>query len=156
MDEDPTTVDETLGREVRLAIYQAFAEQGRGPAPGELCRRFGLAPRELDRVIRHLAEAQSALVLMPDSSYVWMAEPFSAVPTHFPVRSGERQWYGNCIWDALAILALLELEGQVETLSPLDGEPLRFEVEAGELRPIDARIHFAVPARDWWRSIGFT
>ncbi|MCG8459663.1 MAG: alkylmercury lyase family protein [Holophagales bacterium] len=156
MSTEATPYDENLLREVRLAIYRSFAEHGQGPAPSELCRGFGLTPRELDRLVRHLADERSALVLMPDSAYVWMAEPFSAVPTHFPVRSGARRWFGNCIWDALAILALLELDGEVETFSPVDGTPLCFRVESGHLQPIEASIHFAVPARDWWRSIGFT
>jgi hypothetical protein len=37
-----------------------------------------------------------------------MANPFSAVPTPFLVRSGDRSWYGNCIWDALGIPAMLQ------------------------------------------------
>lgn len=147
---------ETLLADVRLAIYQGFAEHGRAPKPSDLCRRFELPPRILDRLVRFLAEERSALVLMPGSSYIWMAEPFSAVPTHFPVQSGARTWFGNCIWDALAILALLRRDGTVETLSPLDAEPLCFTVTGGVLAPIDALIHFAVPARDWWRDIGFT
>lgn len=147
---------EALLSDVRRAIYESFSEHGTGPAPTDLCRRFNLPPQTLDRLLRYLAEEKSALVLMPGSSYVWMAEPFSAVPTHFPVRSGDRQWFGNCVWDALAILALLRRDGTVETLSPVDGEPLSFEVAEGTLAPVDACIHFAVPARDWWRDIGFT
>ena len=97
---------------------------------------------------------------MPGSSYLWMAEPFSAVPTFFPVRSREpgddRRWFGNCVWDALAILALLKLDGVVETESPTDRETLRFEVTDGALATTGAVIHFAVKASDWWQSIGFT
>lgn len=152
----PARAAAELRRDIRLAIYDAFVTYGTAPPPTDLCRRFGLSPHELDQLVRHLADEASALVLMPGSSYVWMAEPFSAVPTHFPVRSGAQQWFGNCIWDALAILALLGRDGTVDTLSPVDGVPLRFAVEDGALLPLDAHIHFAVPARDWWRSIGFT
>ena len=147
---------DSLLRHLRLAIYQAFAAHGQAPEPLELCARFDLSPDALWRALRHLEEKWSAIVLLPDSSYLWMAEPFSAVSTFFPARSGARRWFGNCIWDALSILALLKLDGVVETESPLDRAALRFEVQDGQLLPVEARIHFAVKASDWWRSIGFT
>lgn len=144
-----------LTREIRLHIYRSFVESGQGPTPGDLARGFGLTPGQLEGVLRQLSR-ESAIVLLPDSPYLWMAEPFSAVPTLFPVASGDRRWFGNCIWDALAILALVEADGHVETLSPVDGQPLRFEVRDGALQPVEALIHFAVPANEWWKSIGFT
>ena len=148
-------------RELRLAIYQTFVERGVAPSPAGLCARFDLTPDALDRAIVELAEQHSALVLMPGSPYLWMAEPFSAVPTHFPVTAGGVTYYGNCIWDALAILALLckhgpDEDGTVSVDSPIDGHRLSFVVKKGQLEPVDAHIHFAVAAKDWWRSIGFT
>ena len=148
-------------RELRLAIYRTFIESGVAPSPAELSARFDLTPDALDRALVELAEEHSALVLMPGSPYLWMAEPFSAVPTHFPVTAGGVTYYGNCIWDALAILALLDKYGEVEegavvVDSPIDGQRLYFAVRAGTLQPVDAQIHFAVAAKDWWRSIGFT
>jgi hypothetical protein len=144
-----------LTRAARLEIYRAFVETGRAPSLLDLSRALGLAPSGVEAILERLQD-EAAIVLVPGSPYLWMAEPFSAVPTAFPVMSGERTWFGNCIWDALAILALVERPGRVETLSPVDGEPLRFEVREGRLQPVEAVIHFAVPARDWWRSIGFT
>lgn len=145
-----------LDRRLRLHVYECFAETGEAPAPLELSERFDLSPEAVGDILRRLEQEEAALVLLPGSSYLWMAEPFSAVPTLYPVRSGGDRWFGNCIWDALAILALLERDGHVETRSPVDGEPLHFTVREGELQSIDAVIHFAVPAREWWRSIGFT
>lgn len=152
-------LSDDLLRRLRLAIYQRFASTGASPEPLDLCARFDLSPDELWRALRQL-EDESAVVLMPGSSYLWMAEPFSAVPTFFPVRSNRpkdpRRWFGNCIWDALAIVSLLAIDGVVETESPLDGEALRFDVADGELTTNDAVIHFAVKASDWWQNIGFT
>jgi hypothetical protein len=107
-------------------------------------------------VLRRLAADDDALVLLPDSPLVWMAEPFSAVPTAFRVESGERRWWGNCIWDALAILALLGIDGFVATACPDCGADLRVEVSGGGLAGDAGVVHVAVPARDWWHSIGFT
>ncbi len=144
-------------RRVRLHIYRSFVEKSRASTPLELSAAFGLSPEAVGRILRYLESEVSAIVLLPDSPYIWMAEPFSAVPTLFPVKSGDREWFGNCIWDALAILALLERDGEIETLSPLDGKPLRFVVREGSLEPpSEAVIHFAVPASEWWKSIGFT
>ena len=145
-----------LAQRVRLLVYQRFADTGRSPSPVEIGRAFGLPPDRAERVLKDLATRADALVLLPGSAYVWMAEPFSAVPTSFLVGSGGHRWWGNCIWDALAILALLGLDGWVETACPDCGEELRVEVAGGRVVAGDGVVHFAVPARDWWRSIGFT
>jgi hypothetical protein len=53
----------------------------------------------LDRVAVREAfetlEAGHVLVLQPETRKVWMAMPFSAVPTAFSVRVGERRWWAN-------------------------------------------------------------
>jgi hypothetical protein len=36
-----------------------------------------------------------------------MAMPLSAIPTPFQVEVGGRHFFGNCIWDALGIVAML-------------------------------------------------
>ncbi len=145
-----------LDGELRLAVYQHIAESGVAPSPVDLARRFGIAPMEAEDSLRRLAETEGALVLLPGSPYVWMAEPFSAVPTSFTVESGSQRWWGNCIWDALAILALLGRDGTVSTSCPDCSEPMRVGVDGGVLEHDGAVAHFAVPAREWWRDIGFT
>ena len=147
---------EELAPAVRLRVYRHFAETGTAPTPVQLAEAFGLTPSQAEGVLRQLATEADALVLLPGSAYVWMAEPFSAVPTSFQVGSGARRWWGNCIWDALAILALLGVDGWMATACPDCGDELRVEVEGGRPGPTGAVAHFAVPARDWWRSIGFT
>lgn len=146
-----------LAPEVRLHVYRHFAQTGRAPSPVEIARSFQLTPSQAERILRWLASEADALVLLPGSAYIWMAEPFSAVPTSFLVGSGERRWWGNCIWDALAILALLQVDGWVRTACPDCGADLRLDV-AGDGRLVggDGVVHFAVAVRDWWRSIGFT
>jgi Alkylmercury lyase len=101
----------------------------------------GLTPTIRLHVYRHFAQT---------------GRPPSAAPTSFLVGSGERRWWGNCIWDALAILALLQLDGWVQTACPDCGAELRLDVAGNDLTHHDGVVHFAVPARDWWHSIGFT
>lgn len=83
-----------------------------------------------------------------------MAHPFSAVATDFLVTIGDRQWYANCVWDGLAILALLG-EGILETHSPATGESIQFRVSGGKVLG-EALVHFLVPARRFWANIVFT
>ena len=146
----------TSDSEVRLWVYRHFVDTGRAPSPVEIASRFHLAPEGAGQVLQRLEREADALVLIPGTSYIWMAEPFSAVPTSFLVHSGSRQWWGNCIWDGLAILALLGLDGSVATACPRSGKPLIVTVIKQSLVNARGVVHFAVPARAWWRNIGFT
>jgi len=150
------TRDPVRDSQVRLWIYQHFADTGRAPSPVEIAAHFGLTPDQVEQALYRLQREADALVLIPGSPYIWMAEPFSAIPTSFLVRSGARQWWGNCIWDGLAILAVLGLDGVVSTACPHSGQPLPITVANGLLADAPGVVHFAVPARDWWRDIGFT
>ena len=96
-----------------------------------------------------------AIVLDPQTRDVWMAHPFSAVPTAYRVRSGNGSWFANCIWDGLGICALLGRDGTVETDCADCGEPLSLAVRDGEVHG-DGVAHFLVPAAHFWDDIGFT
>jgi hypothetical protein len=36
------------------------------------------------------------------------------------------------------------------------GQPMHIEVNGDDPAPSEARLHFAVPIRDWWKDIAFT
>jgi hypothetical protein len=144
---------------IRLFVYETAVKTGRPPSPLETARRFGLLPMETALAFRRLQDEHDALVLVPGSAYIWMAEPFSALPTDYPVHSlGTRgtRWFGNCVWDALAIAALVGVDADIPTACPASGADLTLAVRDGTLRPIDAVVHFAVRPKDWWVSVGFT
>jgi len=142
--------------EIRLWVYQHFVDAGRAPSPVEIAAHFQLTPSDVEDRLRRLQAEADAIVLLPGTAYIWMAEPFSAVPTPFLVRSDTRRWWGNCIWDALAILALVRTDGSVSTACPHSGQSLIVSVREGSLESAQGVVHFAVPAREWWRDIGFT
>lgn len=97
--------------------------------------------------ISNLAEEHR--IAVTDGGRVWMAHPFSGVPTSYRAVIGDRSWYANCAWDALAILALL-VDGEAH------GEDgLVWVVEDGVVSP-DGFVHLLVPARRFWDDIGFT
>jgi len=141
--------------EVRLFVYEQ-ARKGLIPSPAEVSRHFDVAPIEVADSFRRLAEVE-ALVLLPDSPYIWMAEPFSAVPTDYPVYRGEGgRWYGNCIWDALAISALVGGDCRIDATCPQSAATLTIRTREEHLVNAAGIVHFAVPSRRWWESIGFT
>ncbi len=141
---------------IRLFVYETVVQSGRPPSPLETARRFGLSPIEARLAFQRLQDEHDALVLLPGSPYIWMAEPFSAAPTDYPVHSARMSWFGNCVWDALAIAALVGVDADIPTACPASGAELILSVRNGRLSPIEAVVHFAVRPRDWWISLGFT
>jgi DNA-binding transcriptional MocR family regulator len=147
---------EGLDNEIRLHLYGRFVEDGRPPTVPETAEALGMSEREASRAYRRLADAH-VIVLEPGTDEVWMAAPLSARPTPFPVRTADgREYFGNCSWDAPGVLAMLSVDGIVETLCPDCGDPLGLEIREGELQPVRAVGHFAVPAAQWWDDIGYT
>jgi Alkylmercury lyase len=145
-----------LDNEVRLHLYRRFVEEGRPPTAGETATALGISERESSMAYRRLAEAH-VIVLEPGTHEVWMAPPLSARPTRFPVRTADgREYFGNCSWDGPGVLAMLGVDGLVETSCPDCGDPLGLEIQGGELLPVRAVGHFAVPAAQWWDDIGYT
>ncbi|MGH2753661.1 MAG: organomercurial lyase [Actinomycetota bacterium] len=144
----------TLDNDVRVAVYRFFVDEGRAPVAAEIAAAVSRPPAEVEAAYRRLHDAH-ILVLAPGSPYIWMANPFSALPTPFTVRCDGKTFWGNCIWDSLGVLALLGVDGRVSCPCPDCGDPLELEVSGGELRRSEHLVHFAVPARHWWDDIGF-
>lgn len=143
-----------LDNDVRLAIYDFFTSTGRSPVAAEIASKIGSQPGEVEAAYRRLADAR-ALVLAPGTPYIWMANPFSALPTPFTVHARGRDWWGNCIWDALGILAMLDEDGFVKTHCPDCGDHIELHVRKRELASSEGLVHFSVPAAHWWDDIGF-
>ncbi len=144
----------TSDPEIRLFVYES-ARAGHIPAPLDVARHFSLTPQQAADSFQRLQMAD-ALVLLPDSPYIWMAEPFSAVATDYPVDSRGSRWHGNCIWDALAIAALVGSHCTIPVSCPHTGTALTLETETETLVAAPGVVHFAVPPARWWDSIGFT
>lgn len=117
-------------------IYAAFAATGAPP------------PVAADERLRALAERH--VVVLGDDGRVLMAHPFAAHRAGTRVVAGEREWWGNCPWDAFGIVAALGLED-----ATIDDHGLELDVRGGRAHG-DAVFHVAVPARAWWDDIGFT
>ena len=142
-------------QEVRLAVYKHLVETGTAPTNDYLADLLGLSRKELGSSLYRLS-SNHALVLSPDTKEIWMAHPFSAMPTPYPVTTGEITYYANCAWDALGIPALLQVDSLTETACADCQEPLTIGVVGGKLVGSSYVIHFAIPPRHFWDDVGFT
>lgn len=140
---------------VRRVTYDVATSTGTVPTIVEIARTLGLSVGDVRAVVKRLADAH-VLVLQRDSGEILMAPPFSAVPTPFVVRASELHAWGNCVWDALGILAMVGIDGVIETSCGCCGEAMLLQIEHGDLVHAEGVAHFAVPAKDWWNDIVFT
>ena len=152
-------MSEDFNHRVRLQLYAMFLESGRCPSIAEVAGVLQCGVSDVAAAFQELAAAHM-LVLQPGSGEVLMANPLSAVPTPFLVETqsdtGSRSWYGNCIWDALGVIAMLQRDGRVLTSCGCCGESVTVTVRKGAVEPKPPGIvHFAIPAKRWWDDIVF-
>ncbi|HUF37050.1 MAG TPA: organomercurial lyase [Anaerolineales bacterium] len=140
---------------VRAAVYDSAISTGLPPKVKHLAGVLSLDEASVRASFERLAAAR-VLVLQKDSREVLMANPFSAVPTSFAVILDGMLCYGNCIWDALGIPAMLGRDALIRSSCACCGDAMELSVSAGSLEPVDATIHFAVPVRRWWQDIVYT
>jgi len=145
--------EQEFDQQVRLTVMRHFVDTGAPPAPVDLAADLAVAPVQVEQSYRRLADGR-IFVLASGSTYIWMANPLSALPTPFRVFVGGRRWWAPCIWDALGAVAMLGGTGRVETRCPDCAENLTVEVDDGRVQG-SGIVHFSVPARHWWDDIGF-
>jgi hypothetical protein len=143
-----------LALRVRHAIYRTFAEGG-VPRSAALSAQLEIPIDEIKASYQRLHEAR-AIVIDDRTKEVWMALPFSAVPTPHRVTSADRSWFANCAWDAFAIPLLLACDAEIDSICADCDAALVYRIEQGRLTNPHGVVHFAVPAAKWWNDIVFT
>jgi hypothetical protein len=143
-----------IDRSVRWHVYDAALRSGIPPGSAAVAEAAQLAVEDVLASFRRLA-VERIFVLQPDSGEILMAAPFSAVPTPFLVESDGLSAWGNCIWDALGIPAMLGRNARIVTSCGDCGAASTIEVRGGSVAG-DGLVHFAIPAREWWKDIVFT
>jgi hypothetical protein len=142
-----------MNNEVRRIVYDVTMHEGMPPSIERIAAEARASREDVAATLHDLA-AGHVLVLQANGE-ILMAPPFSAVPTSFVVRSNGIEAYGNCIWDALGIPAMLGANGTILCSCGDCGEAAEVIVENGAVRG-EGLMHFAVPARLWWKDIVFT
>jgi hypothetical protein len=139
---------------LRQYIYRHFIRAGRAPTVREMAAALSCSVRNARAALERLAQTHA--FVLQENGELWRAAPFSAVPTAFPVRAGKRSWYGNCIWDALGIPAMLHQNARIDASCGCCNYEMVLRVEEGRVLGPKGIIHFAVPARHWYHDIVFT
>jgi hypothetical protein len=141
--------------EVRRQVLGALAS---GAVPTRLSVAQALG-RGYDEITASYQALAAARVIVPDrdSGEVWMAMPFSAVPTAFRVVAGSRSVWANCAWDAFGIASALEADVSFATPCAASGAVIAAGVRRGvAYAHAGAVAYVGVPAARWWDDIGFT
>lgn len=149
------TDTESFDRQVRAYIYDAIFTSGAIPTVAATAAGLACPPDDVATAFRRLAQGH-VLVLQQERDDILMANPFSAVPTPFQVEAGGRSYWGNCVWDALGILAMLKRDGQVVTGCGDCNAAMTLTVRDGTVVDSPGVAHFSVPAKHWWDNIVFT
>jgi len=148
---EPTSI---LDVKVRQQVYETTLQRGYPPLIGDLASALDSTAEEIRAALQRLA-AGHILVIQPDSGEILMANPFSAVPTPFLVELTSYACYGNCIWDALGIAAMLHQDARIKTACGDCGLALELRIANGQVQGDASVIHFAIPAQHWWDDIVF-
>jgi len=139
---------------LRLFVYRHLIHHGRAPLVAEMAKGLSRPVREIKAAIERLSQSHAFMV--QENGELWRIAPFSAIPTPFPVRLGEQSWFGNCIWDALGIPAMLHKAGRIEAACGCCNFQMMLEVNNGRLLQSEGIIHIAVPPKDWYKDVVFT
>lgn len=138
-------------RQVRAQVYRMMAGGASTVDATAVGESRGWDVPEVEASLGRLAN-EHRIALVDGGFQVWMAHPFSGIETNYQAVIGDRSWYANCAWDALAILTLL---GNGEARATGAAGELVWKVENGKVTPRGI-IHMLVPAANFWDDIGFT
>jgi hypothetical protein len=151
MDVDSASFD----RQIRAYVYDAIFRQDTIPTADAIAAGLACLPGDVAAAFQRLAQGH-VFVLQRDSNEILMANPFSAVPTPFQVEVERDVYWGNCVWDALGILAMLKRDGRVLASCGDCNAAMTLTVSAGVVVDSPGVAHFSVPAKRWWDNIVFT
>ncbi len=144
-----------LAARVRLAIFERFLAEARPPLVEELMPAFDLDRATTEATLRDLADARH-IALVPGTSRILMAFPFSAIATPFRAEVGGAAYLANCSWDAIAFHAMLGEEVRVTSACHHCARPIEVVMADGAARrvePATALVHLALPPSRWWEDI---
>ena len=146
--------EQNFDSKLRLFVYREMIRTGRAPLVREMAEGLGLTIPKVRQSLQRLSASHAFMT--QDDGELWRVAPFSAIPTAFPVRVGKQSWFGNCIWDALGIPAMLGEDADVGASCGCCNLDMRLKIRKGKLLEKEGIIHIAVAARDWYRDVVFT
>ena len=91
---EPLPKKETTDLDIRHFIYITFAGTSRPPTTLETADHFKITIAAVESTYERLADAHH-IALAPGSHGVWMAHPFSGLPTNYVGEVEHKRYYGN-------------------------------------------------------------
>ena len=142
--------------QIRVFIYTHIADIGVPPTAERIAAEMSLSIDEARAALEALA-ASRQIILDPATREIWMAGPFSAVPTRFRVHGDRASWWANCAWDMLGIPASLSQSARIDAVCADCEETYHIRVDR-DTGPVDrdGLVHILLPARRWYADIGYT
>jgi hypothetical protein len=143
-------------RQLLVYVYDLLIARGTPPTSSEIAEYFHASPDQALRAVSMMNVGKTVLP-NPRTGEIWMAGPFSAVPTPYEVSADGVQWWANCAWDMLGIPVVADRSVHIDARCTDCGEAMTFDVDPRQ-QTIGAEgvVHFLVPARRWYEDIGFT
>jgi hypothetical protein len=80
--------------DVRHFIYKTFAETSRPPTTLETADHFKISIAAVEGAYERLGDTHH-IALAPGSHGIWMAHPFSGLPTNYVTEIADKRYYGN-------------------------------------------------------------
>jgi hypothetical protein len=80
--------------DARHYVYSTFARTTRPPITFECAEHFDVPVADVERAYERLANAHH-IALAPESHSIWMAHPFSGLPTNYVTQFGPQLYWGN-------------------------------------------------------------
>ena len=148
-------IGEDVPARVRKFVFDHFREHATPPVVEQVMTAFSLSRDEASDVLRALEPARH-VALVKGTARILMAFPFSAIATPFRVAVGERRYFANCAWDAVAFHAMLRERIWIESFCHHCAAPIHIEMDRGRaiaVDPPDALVYLALPAAQWWDHI---
>ncbi len=140
---------------VRYFVYRFFADHCRAPTYQEIAS-LGQAAVDDVRASFHRLHSRHMIFLEPGTDAIRMANPFSAIPTKFKVKSGNKAWWANCGWDSLGIAAALDIDVRIEAAYADNQETVELRVGQGAVDGKGHVVYFPLPCRQWYDDLAFT
>lgn len=150
--------DQASPPRVRLSIFEHFLRTAQAPTAEELMARFSLPREQVTALLDDLAAARH-IALVPGSSRILMAFPFSAIATPFRVTTRGQQYFANCAWDAVAFHAMLGSDVRVDSFCHHCAAPIAVELSNGHatlVEPAETIVYLALRPTEWWENIVVT
>jgi alkylmercury lyase-like protein len=151
------TENSDLQRRIRVFIYTHIADSGAPPSAERIAIEMSLSVDAARQSLESLATTRQ-VILDPKTGDIWMAGPFSGVPTRFRVNGDRTSWWANCAWDMLGIPAALSQSARVDARCADCDETFHIDVDGktGPVGNVHGLVHILLPASRWYADIGFT